>query len=730
MGTELILFGGILDGLIDAIAWLLSPSNWWVILQVALGLGFVIFVHELGHFLVAKACGVKCEKFYIGFDIGGLKLFKKQWGETEYGIGILPLGGYVKMLGQDDNPYRAADEMKRARSEGVAATAGAAAGTHAGDAGHHHLPGGDLPPEPTDEPHLPYDPRSYMAQSVPERMAIISAGVVMNVIFAFIMATAAYLMGVKELPCRISHVFAGGAAWEAGLETGDQVVQIGDLEKPIYEDLRSRVTLSDLQEGVEFLVKREGREEPFSVTLHPNTGLGIPVIGVGGPLKLELSKSPFERYSVAARAYPPLLPGDRLLSINGKEISTVKEWQQALVRHAEESLLITVQPAPREDDDSSANSLGNPADAAGEPQTKAITVPVSRRRYLGLVLDMSPIVAIQEKSPAAQAGLQVNDRLLSIDGEPVGDPMTLADRLAERAEARSSVTLEVKRGEKTVELKAQLRPVTWLEPPGPTGRMSVPSLGIGYLVLNAVREVEPDGPAANAGLREGDVLKAVQLLVPQPLLDSNPELRQGEPLPLSDDDRPAWPLVMEALQSHHSRGLVKLTYVRDGEEHTAVMEAVESDEFFNAERGLNLALDYREREVAGFVEAAGLGLRKTADSLLMVYRFLQRLSQAQISPKLLGGPVTIAKVAGQSAEEGFPALLMFLTMLSANLAVVNFLPIPVLDGGHMVFLIYEGIMGKPPSERVFVLLSYLGLAFILTLMLFVLGLDFGFISRR
>ena len=64
----------------------------------------MIFVHELGHFLVAKACGVKCEKFYIGFDIGGSKLFKFQWGETEYGIGILPLGGYVKMLGQDDNP--------------------------------------------------------------------------------------------------------------------------------------------------------------------------------------------------------------------------------------------------------------------------------------------------------------------------------------------------------------------------------------------------------------------------------------------------------------------------------------------------------------------------------------------------------------------------------------------------------------------------------------------------
>ena len=79
-----------------------------VILKVAVGLGFVIFVHELGHFVVAKLCGVKCEKFYLGFDIAGLKFCKFRWGETEYGIGILPLGGYVKMLGQEDNPGQAA----------------------------------------------------------------------------------------------------------------------------------------------------------------------------------------------------------------------------------------------------------------------------------------------------------------------------------------------------------------------------------------------------------------------------------------------------------------------------------------------------------------------------------------------------------------------------------------------------------------------------------------------
>src|SRR6201995_6155347 len=98
-----------------AAGWLTDWHNWGIIAQVAVGLGFVIFVHELGHFLVAKACGVKCEKFYLGFDIYGLKLCKFTWGETEYGIGILPLGGYVKMLGQDDNPNRLHEETERAK---------------------------------------------------------------------------------------------------------------------------------------------------------------------------------------------------------------------------------------------------------------------------------------------------------------------------------------------------------------------------------------------------------------------------------------------------------------------------------------------------------------------------------------------------------------------------------------------------------------------------------------
>src|SRR5687767_2819151 len=106
-------------------SWLFSWIVVWI--GVAAGLTFVIFVHELGHFLVAKACGVKCEKFYVGFDFFEFKipftpwkiprsLFKFQWGETEYGIGSLPLGGYVKMLGQDDDPRNAEAEAARIRA--------------------------------------------------------------------------------------------------------------------------------------------------------------------------------------------------------------------------------------------------------------------------------------------------------------------------------------------------------------------------------------------------------------------------------------------------------------------------------------------------------------------------------------------------------------------------------------------------------------------------------------
>ena len=132
---------------------------------------------------------------------------------------------------------------------------------------------------------------------------------------------------------------------------------------------------------------------------------------------------------------------------------------------------------------------------------------------------------------------------------------------------------------------------------------------------------------------------------------------------------------------------------------------------------------------ASFADALGRGLRQAGSDLRLVYGFLGKIFRRDINPRLVGGPIEIAKQAGRSAQEGFSRLLLFLAMLSANLAVVNFLPIPVLDGGHMVFLFWELVFRRPPSERVVVALSYLGLALLLSMMLFVFFLDLNIIPR-
>lgn len=196
-------------------------------------------------------------------------------------------------------------------------------------------------------------------------------------------------------------------------------------------------------------------------------------------------------------------------------------------------------------------------------------------------------------------------------------------------------------------------------------------------------------------------------------------------------ESPSWPFVMAMLQQSPDDTRLSLTVAAaDGLARDVELSPVASDTEFVVDRGLIFKPVYRLVQAGSVGAALSKGLAKTGEDLSVVYRFLQKVTSNQISPRLLGGPIEIAKQAGKSAEEGLGRLLLFLTMLSANLAVINFLPIPVLDGGHMVFLLYELVRGKPPSEKVVEGLSYLGLLLLLSLMLFVFGLDLGLIPRR
>src|SRR5262249_31729918 len=137
------------------------------------------------------------------------------------------------------------------------------------------------------------------------------------------------------------------------------------------------------------------------------------------------------------------------------------------------------------------------------------------------------------------------------------------------------------------------------------------------------------------------------------------------------------------------------------------------------ERGLILERDVRWQRADNMLEAIGMGFQDTWNRMTQVFENLRGILTGRISPENLGGPVTIAKVAYRIAGRDFWEFVFFIGLISVNLAVINFLPIPVLDGGHMVFLLYEKIRGKPASEGVRAGATYAGLALILSLMIYV-----------
>ena len=185
-----------------------------------------------------------------------------------------------------------------------------------------------------------------------------------------------------------------------------------------------------------------------------------------------------------------------------------------------------------------------------------------------------------------------------------------------------------------------------------------------------------------------------------------------------------WAAAFSAIQEAPFRKVV--LHLTSGDDTTASTIATwdPEPEMFLPIRGFITERLLTEQKADGIGHAFSMGLSRTRKTLLQIYLTLKALLTGRISPKELHGPVGIAQVGYKVAEQGISELLIFLGFLSVNLAVLNFLPIPILDGGHMVFLTYEAVAGKKPSDRVYVVAQYIGLAFILGLMLFVLGQDF------
>lgn len=657
------------------------PSTLLNILYVVLGLGLVIVFHELGHFAVAKWCDVHVERFSIGF---GPILWSRKKGETEYALSAIPFGGYVKMLGQDD-----------------------------------------MDPSQLSSEEISRDPRSYSAKSVPQRMAIISAGVIMNVITGLLFFAAAFGIGVETAPPAIGLVQAGKPAWVAGIEPGDRFTRIDDRRIDTFSDIMRGVALSAGPVTIDG-VHHDGRT--YEVTVNPDTSQNRRMIGAGPALGLRLIEPRDANVGVAspgtpaADAQPRFLPGDTIRKLDGREIADFVELETYLADNRASIVNFFVE----------RKQSGKLGSGAALPLEK-IEVAPRPFRTLGLWVDIGEVAAIQDDSPAARANLRVGDKLSKINGKVIGtdiDPVRLPDYLEKLAgqEVEIVVSRPIKgadRQDVVIRLVPDQKP-GWLNPPIDEGiPLAIPAIGVAYHLVPAVLKVKENGPAARAGLIAGEQIERLELVLPE-----------GEPADLyprqvsinfeSETGRSVknwshafW--MMQALPTHH----VRLTVIDKlgKERRLALNPEPATDWFVPDDRGIRrsaLSMTQRAEHVG---QAIVMGLAHTTNTITDIYLTLRSLLARRLSYKELHGPLGIARVAYEVARQGLAELLLFLGFLSVNLAVLNFLPIPVLDGGHMIFLCWEAVTRKRPSERVLIAATYFGMAFVLGLMILVLYLD-------
>jgi regulator of sigma E protease len=267
------------------------------IVEVALGIGFIIFVHELGHYIVAKLSNVKVERFSLGF---GPEIVGFTRGETRYSLCILPFISYVKMLGEDP------------AGETVA------------------------------------DPRSFAAQPFHKKAAIIVAGSFSNILWALVLFIAVFKIGVAFTAARVGGVMYGSPAYYAGIEPGDRIVSIAGRTDVDFGDIVVAAALSDPGKTLQLVVERDGRELPLAVRpdYDPTQGTGFigvepyPTLTVDGFASIKGSTSPVEKAGVKLGAV--------ILAANGAPVTTWVDLQRIVVANGLKALSLTVSQSGAE----------------------------------------------------------------------------------------------------------------------------------------------------------------------------------------------------------------------------------------------------------------------------------------------------------------------------------------------------------------------------------------------
>lgn len=280
------------------------------------------------------------------------------------------------------------------------------------------------------------------------------------------------------------------------------------------------------------------------------------------------------------------------------------------------------------------------------------------------------------------AGIVSGDSILAVNAKPVHAWNEFYDALNESNETQKITFLKRSSMEK-IEVALALSPDS-------IARKMIPFL------KPKIGEVVPGSPAALAGLSKGDVVTK---------LDST-EILQWGALVSYIQTRPELPIAVSWIRNGTSMS-ASITPESQGGNDQVPMGRI----------GIRLS---SERQRVGFIAAAGLAGKQTVRWTKEIFGFLGKLVTGKASMENLGGPIKIAQMAGQSAKYGVVSLLGFMAILSINLGVINILPLPMFDGGHIFQFVIEGITRKSLTFKQRAIIQYIGLAIILGLTLFVL----------
>ena len=322
---------------------------------------------------------------------------------------------------------------------------------------------------------------------------------------------------------------------------------------------------------------------------------------------------------------------------------------------------------------------------------------------------LKPVVgSVEPGSIAATAGLMAGEEIVAVDGEATTGWAAVNLQMVRRLGETGSLQLTVREPGSSAESTRSLALKQWLQ--GSDEPDPIRSLGIRPwrpALAPILAELDPNGPAQAAGLRTGDRLLALD----------------GQPL--GD-----WQQVVDAVRERPDSRIV-LRIERDNAQIDVPVNLVSKGEG-KAAGYLGAGVKPVEwppqmlREVSyGPLDAVVEGARRTWTMSVLTLDSLKKMLFGELSVKNLSGPITIAKVAGASAQSGFGDFLNFLAYLSISLGVLNLLPIPVLDGGHLLFYLIEWVRGRPVSDRVQGWGIQIGISLVVGVMLLALINDLG-----